>query len=99
MFEVRKQVEHSKLLEDFIGEAIKSDDYYDLLADKLDSMPITRAAAEEILSSIISYDEPSLYIVLLQEYEGILTDHEIEAIKQRYRKTFDLPLETYGIGV
>ena len=92
-------MENGETLENFIGEAIQSDDYYDLLAKRLDSMPRTRAAAEEILSSIISYDEPSLYIVLLQEYEGILTDHEIEAIKQRYRKTFDLPLETYGIGV
>ena len=92
-------MENRETLEDFIGEAIQSDDYYDLLANRLDSMPRTRAAAGEILSSIISYDEPSLYIILLQEYVGILTEHEMEVIEQRYRKTFDLPLETYGLGV
>ena len=97
MFEVRKQVEHSKLLEDFIGEAIKSDDYYDLLSDKLDSMPITRAAAEEILSSIISYDEPSLYVTLFRDYDHLLTEDEIATIKHRYNNLFDAPLEIYGI--
>lgn len=81
MFEVRKQVEHSKPLEDFIGEAIQCDDYYDLLADKLDSMPITRAAAEEILSSIISNDEPSLYVALLRDYDHLLIEEEIVLIK------------------
>lgn len=90
-------MENRETLEDFIAEAIRSDDYYDLLSNRLDSMPRTRAAAEEILSGIISYDEPSLYVTLLRDYDHFLTEEEIAIIRHKYNTLFDAPLEIYGI--
>ena len=90
-------MENRETLEDFIGEAIQSDDYYDLLANKLDSMPRTRAAAEELLSSIISYDEPALYVALLRDYKAVLTSDEIRHVERKYSSIFDVPLKIFGI--
>ena len=84
-------------LEDYIGEILGSDAYYEKIQAKLDDMPRTRAAADELLSALISYDEPLLYVTLLREYDLLLTATEAAGLRERYNRNFDLPLSCYGI--
>lgn len=84
-------------LEDYIGEILSSDTYYENIQAKLDGMPRTRAAADELLSALISYDEPLLYVTLLREYGSLLTAAETAGLREKYNRNFDLPLSCYGI--
>ena len=80
-------------LQDFYAQSIiGSQDFESSLSDYLLSMPKTRASAEELLDTIIQWDDIQLYSELLTEYAHLLRYEEKAKLIRQYRHLFDLPL-------
>ena len=79
-------------LQDFYAQSIGSQDFESNLYDYLLSMPKTRASADELLDTIIQWDDIQLYSELLTEYVHLLRHEEKAKLIRQYMHLFDLSL-------
>lgn len=76
------------ILHDYMDEALSMDD----VLEYLNHMPHNRESADELLEATDCFDMAQIYETLLRDFADILSDDEIEALKEKFTSTFDLPL-------